>query len=217
MDDKAISGYVEHNDDILLVVIPASQAPEIFTSRSLSVAKEYDAESCPVCYLPVEEAIELMPKPPSPSPVLKNLTYIYEENISRFGEFGGSNFGGYPTLKMEKCNGVVVASAIFENFDEINEPADISTYSKETVCFLMFVDEETEKYIKSSGKLGSSKMIGLWRIIIAHNLPYTDARRTGKIPKLLLHRLVPNAHCSIWVDGKLKLKKIQEDRMEPGK
>ncbi|KAL1327158.1 hypothetical protein HN51_037246 [Arachis hypogaea] len=199
---------------------------------------------CPVCYLPVEEAIELMPKSPSPSPVLKNLTYIYEENISRFGEFGGSDFGGYPTLKqrnesfdiqesmsvhcgfvrgtkpghntgfdideadileMEKCNGVVVASAIFGNFDEINEPADISTYSKETVCFLMFVDEETEKYLKSSGKLGSSKMIGLWRIIVAHNLPYTDARRTGKIPKLLLHRLVPNARYSIWVDGKLKL------------
>ncbi|XP_057751507.1 probable hexosyltransferase MUCI70 [Arachis stenosperma] len=199
---------------------------------------------CPVCYLPVEEAIELMPKSPSPSPVLKNLTYIYEENISRFGEFGGSDFGGYPTLKqrnesfdiqesmsvhcgfvrgtkpghntgfdideadileMEKCNGVVVASAIFGNFDEINEPADISTYSKETVCFLMFVDEETEKYLKSSGKLGSSKMIGLWKIIVAHNLPYTDARRTGKIPKLLLHRLVPNARYSIWVDGKLKL------------
>ncbi|XLS97886.1 hypothetical protein HN51_040621 [Arachis hypogaea] len=66
-------------------------------------------------------------------------------------------------------------------------------------------------------KLGSSKMIGLWRIIIAHNLPYTDARRTGKISKLLLHRLVPNARCSIWVDGKLKLKKIQADRMEPDK
>ncbi|MED6194294.1 putative hexosyltransferase muci70 [Stylosanthes scabra] len=199
---------------------------------------------CPVCYLPVEEAIELMPKSPSPSPVLKNLTYIYEENVSRLGEFGGSDFGGYPTLKqrndsfdiqesmsvhcgfvrgtkpgrntgfdideadileMEKCNGVVVASAIFGNFDEINEPADISTYSKETVCFLMFVDEGTEKYLKSSGKLGTSKMIGLWRVIVAHNLPYTDARRTGKIPKLLLHRLVPNARYSIWVDGKLKL------------
>ncbi|XLR58518.1 hypothetical protein S83_009190 [Arachis hypogaea] len=52
------------------------------------------------------------------------------------------------------------------------------------------------------GKLGSSKMIGLWRIIVAHNLPYTDARRTGK---LLLYRLVPNARYSIWVDGKLKL------------
>lgn len=39
-----------------------------------------------------------MPKVPSFSPVLKNLTYIYEENLSRETEFGGSDFGGYPTL-----------------------------------------------------------------------------------------------------------------------
>lgn len=52
-----------------------------------------------MCYLPVEEAIGLMPKLPSPSPVLRNLTYVYEENLSRDGEFGGSEFGGYPTLK----------------------------------------------------------------------------------------------------------------------
>ncbi|CAJ1961686.1 unnamed protein product [Sphenostylis stenocarpa] len=199
---------------------------------------------CPVCYLPVEEAIALMPKFPSPSPVLKNLSFIYEETLSRNGEFGGSDFGGYPTLrqrnesfdiresmsvhcgfvrgtkpgrntgfdmdeadllKMEQCHGIVVASAIFGNFDEINEPTNISDYSKETVCFLMFVDEETEKYLRSSGRLGISKKIGLWRIIVAHNLPYTDARRTGKIPKLLLHRMVPNARYSIWLDGKLEL------------
>ncbi|KAL5151183.1 hypothetical protein HKD37_13G037640 [Glycine soja] len=199
---------------------------------------------CPVCYLPVDEAIALMPKFPSPSPVLKNLAFIYEETLSRDGEFGGSDFGGYPTLRqrnesfdiresmsvhcgfvrgtkpgrntgfdmdeddlleMEQCHGVVVASAIFGNFDEINEPTNISDYSKETVCFLMFVDEETEKYLRISGRLGTRKKIGLWRIIVAHNLPYTDPRRTGKIPKLLLHRMVPNAHYSIWLDGKLEL------------
>ncbi|KAK7362840.1 hypothetical protein VNO77_04964 [Canavalia gladiata] len=199
---------------------------------------------CPVCYLPVEEAIGLMPMLPSPSPVLKNLTYVHEETLSRDGEFGGSDFGGYPTLgqrndsfdiresmtvycgfvrgikpgrnsgfdidevdllEMERCNGVVVASAIFGNFDEINEPKNISEHSRKTVCFLMFVDEVTEKYLSSSGRLGISKKIGLWRIIVARNLPYTDARRTGKIPKLLLHRLVPNARYSIWVDGKLEL------------
>ncbi|KAK7263777.1 hypothetical protein RJT34_31374 [Clitoria ternatea] len=45
MDDKLISEYVEHNDAILLVVVPAAQAPEISSSRALRVAKEYDAES----------------------------------------------------------------------------------------------------------------------------------------------------------------------------
>lgn len=55
--------------------------------------------ACPVCYLPVEEAIEHMPRFPSPSPVLKNLTYVHGETLSREGEFGGSDFGGYPTLR----------------------------------------------------------------------------------------------------------------------
>ncbi|OIW21110.1 hypothetical protein TanjilG_29362 [Lupinus angustifolius] len=150
--------------------------------------------ACPVCYLPVEEAIALMPKFPSPSPVLKNLKFVYEENLSRDGEFGGSDFGGYPTLKQR--NG---------NFDEINEPSNISEYSRKTVCFLMFVDEITEEYLRSSGKMGISKKVGLWRVIVAHNIPYTDARRTGKIPKLLLHRMAPNACYSIWLDGKLEL------------
>lgn len=67
------------------------------------------------------------------------------------------------------------------NFDEINEPKNISDYSGKTVCFLMFVDEETEKYLRGSGRLGISKKIGLWRVIVARNLPYTDARRTGKV------------------------------------
>lgn len=40
-----ISGYVEHNDAILLVIVPASQASEISTSQALKLAKEYDAES----------------------------------------------------------------------------------------------------------------------------------------------------------------------------
>ncbi|GMY04890.1 dynamin-2A isoform X1 [Fagus crenata] len=45
MDDSMISEYVEHNDAILLVVIPATQAPEISSSRALRIVKEYDAES----------------------------------------------------------------------------------------------------------------------------------------------------------------------------
>ncbi|KAH7546000.1 hypothetical protein FEM48_Zijuj01G0154500 [Ziziphus jujuba var. spinosa] len=199
---------------------------------------------CPVCYLPVEEAIALMPKVPSFSPVLKNLTYIYEENLSRETEFGGSDFGGYPTLSqrtdsydiresmsvhcgfvkgikpgrntgydmdeddlydMEQCRGIVVASAIFGNFDNINQPHHISDYSKETVCFYMFIDEETEAYMKGTGTLDGSKKVGLWRVVVVHNIPYTDARRTGKIPKLLVHRMFPNARFSLWIDGKLEL------------
>ncbi|KAK8484924.1 hypothetical protein V6N11_046299 [Hibiscus sabdariffa] len=199
---------------------------------------------CPVCYIPTEEAIALMPKVPSFSPVVKSLTYIYEENLNKETEFGGSDFGGYPTLRqrddsydiresmdvhcgfvkgskpghgtgfdiddndllaMEQCHGVVVASAIFGAFDVIQQPKNISEYSKQTVCFFMFADEETEADLKANGGLDETKKIGVWRIVVVHNLPYTDGRRNGKIPKLLTHRLFPNARFSLWIDGKLEL------------
>ncbi|GLT90709.1 hypothetical protein SLE2022_086290 [Rubroshorea leprosula] len=44
VDDSLLSEYIEHNDAILLVIIPAVQAPEISSSRALKIAKEYDSE-----------------------------------------------------------------------------------------------------------------------------------------------------------------------------
>ncbi|KAK9150129.1 hypothetical protein Syun_008438 [Stephania yunnanensis] len=200
--------------------------------------------TCPVCYLPVEQAIASMPSAPSISPLIRNLAYVYEENSVRTDAFGGSEFGGYPTLKqrndsydiketmnvhcgfvkgakpgrqtgfdigdadlseMEQCYGIVVASAIFGNYDIIQQPKNISEYAKQNVCFYMFVDEETEAYFKNSSVLDEKMKVGLWRVVVVHNLPYTDARRNGKVPKLLLHRIFPNARYSIWIDGKLEL------------
>ncbi|KAF8045964.1 hypothetical protein N665_4168s0002 [Sinapis alba] len=199
---------------------------------------------CPVCYLPVEEAIALMPNAPSFSPVLKNLTYIYEEPLNIDTEFGGSDFGGYPTLKhrndsfdiketmsvhcgfvkgpqpgrntgfdideadlleMKQCRGIVVASAVFDAFDDVKAPQNISKYSEETVCFYMFVDEETESILKRERGLNGNKKVGIWRVVVVHNLPYLDGRRNGKVPKLLVHRMFPNARYSLWIDGKLEL------------
>lgn len=45
----------------------------------------------------------------------------------------------------------------------------------------MFIDEETEAYMKGTGTLDGSKKVGLWRVVVVHNIPYTDARRTGKV------------------------------------
>ncbi|XP_022724496.1 dynamin-2A-like [Durio zibethinus] len=44
VDDSLLSESVEHNDAILLVIVPAAQAPEISSSRPLRIAKDYDSE-----------------------------------------------------------------------------------------------------------------------------------------------------------------------------
>ncbi|BBN06518.1 hypothetical protein MPTK1_3g21840 [Marchantia polymorpha subsp. ruderalis] len=200
---------------------------------------------CPVCYLPVDQAIKAMPPGPTRTPVLKHLTYIREPEIADVLSTGsGSEFGGHPTLEdraqsytirenmavhcgfvkgsdpgvgtgydiseedraeMHKCGGVVVGSAIFGNYDDIQQPANISAEAKANVCFFMFIDEETGRALLTNADLRSTRKIGLWRLVVVKNLPYTDARRTGKIPKLLIHRLFPNARYSLWVDGKLQL------------
>ncbi|KAE8022234.1 hypothetical protein FH972_008050 [Carpinus fangiana] len=44
MDESLVSEYAEHNDAILLVVVPAAQAPEIASSRALRFVKEFDGD-----------------------------------------------------------------------------------------------------------------------------------------------------------------------------
>ncbi|CAI9088662.1 OLC1v1023062C2 [Oldenlandia corymbosa var. corymbosa] len=199
---------------------------------------------CPVCYIPVEQAVASMPRFPSSSPVLHHLTYFHEESSIRTEPEGGSDFGGYPSLQqrneyfdveesmtvhcgfikgcragentgfdidaadlkdMDEVHDVIVASAIFGNYDIIQQPKGVSEVAKKNIPFFMFVDEETGAYMKNSSLLDSSKRVGLWRIIVVHNVPYADPRRNGKVPKLLLHRLFPNVRYSIWIDGKLQL------------
>ena len=55
--------------------------------------------ACPVCYVPVEQAIASMPRFPSASPVLRALTYVHDENPVNMESHSGSGFGGYPSLE----------------------------------------------------------------------------------------------------------------------
>ncbi|XP_040948287.1 uncharacterized protein [Gossypium hirsutum] len=205
---------------------------------------KHSEEACPVCYLPVDQAIASMPSSPSASPVLQNLTYVHDENPIKTEPHGGSDFGGYPSIKqrsdsfdvkesmtvhcgfvkrskpglqtgfdfdesdvaeLQQFHDIIVASAIFGNYDVIQQPRNISEEAKKNIPFYMFIDEETEAYIKKKSILDSSKRVGLWRIVVVRNVPYSDARRNGKVPKLLLHRIFPNVRYSIWIDGKLQL------------
>eukprot|EP00245_Coleochaete_scutata_P010474 TRINITY_DN3669_c0_g3_i1.p1 TRINITY_DN3669_c0_g3~~TRINITY_DN3669_c0_g3_i1.p1 ORF type:complete len:494 (-),score=93.20 TRINITY_DN3669_c0_g3_i1:639-1904(-) len=126
---------------------------------------------------------------------------------SQPGNGTGFDYSEEDRNDMESCHGVVVASAIFGSYDVMNQPSHISERSKREVCFFMFLDAQTHDDFVADGTLPSpnTQKVGLWRVVRVTNIPYTDPRRTGKIPKLLLHRLFPNARFSLWVDGKLEL------------
>ncbi|KAL5558449.1 hypothetical protein UlMin_034660 [Ulmus minor] len=105
-----------------------------------------------------------------------------------------------------RCH-IAVVSCIFGNSDHLRTPAgkSVSRLSRKNVCFVMFVDEITLQTLSSEGHSPESGFIGLWKIVVVKNLPYSDMRRVGKIPKLLPHRLFPSARYSIWLDSKLRL------------
>ncbi|KAJ4827735.1 hypothetical protein Tsubulata_036810 [Turnera subulata] len=108
---------------------------------------------------------------------------------------------------MSSCR-VAVSSCIFGSSDFLRRPTSkkVSEFSKENVCFVMFVDEQTLSKLSSEGHVPDENAhVGLWRIVVVRNLPYEDMRRTGKVPKFLSHRLFPSSRYSIWVDSKMRL------------
>ncbi|XP_021813353.1 uncharacterized protein LOC110756253 [Prunus avium] len=111
------------------------------------------------------------------------------------------------TNYISRCH-IAVISCIFGNSDRLRMPygKTVSRLSRKYVCFVMFVDEVTVQTLSSEGQIPDRMgFIGLWKIVVVKNLPYTDMRRVGKIPKLLPHRLFPSARYSIWLDSKLRL------------
>ncbi|KAF3943010.1 hypothetical protein CMV_030393 [Castanea mollissima] len=103
---------------------------------------------------------------------------------------------------------IAVSSCIFGNSDRLRTPTGktVTRLSRKNVCFVMFMDEVTLNTLSSEGQVPDrTGFIGLWKVVVVKNLPYSDMRRVGKIPKLLPHRLFPSARYSIWLDSKLRL------------
>ena len=67
------------------------------------------------------------------------------------------------------------------NYDLIQQPTNITKAAKKNVCFYMFVDGDTKTYLKNSSMLDGTNRVGLWRVVVVHNLRYADARRNGKV------------------------------------
>lgn len=68
-------------------------------------------------------------------------------------------------------------------YDLVQQPSEIGELAKENVCFVMFVDEVTHESLLKDGTLKdrTDRRVGLWRLVVVTNIPYTDPRRTGKV------------------------------------
>ncbi|ESQ53094.1 hypothetical protein EUTSA_v10024983mg [Eutrema salsugineum] len=199
------------------------------------VAKPQHRCPIPVAYDPDQV---LLPSGKTADTIVRNLTYITEDESSKsqFPLFGGNiswsereeSFKLKPEMKVhcgfmprggaemssldkeyvKKCR-FVVATGIFDAYDEPHQPSNISERSKSLFCFLMVVDEVSLDFLRKNSTLRKDvkggKWVGIWRLILLKTPPYDEPRRNGKVPKILTHRLFPEAQYSIWIDGKMEL------------
>ncbi|PUZ36841.1 hypothetical protein GQ55_9G069600 [Panicum hallii var. hallii] len=122
-------------------------------------------------------------------------------------ENGGFQVSAVDREYMRYCK-VVVATCAFGGGDDLHQPIGMTENSIRKVCYVAFWDEVTCASQEEEGnKIGEDNMIGLWRIILVSDLPFSDQRLNGKIPKLISHRLFPMARYSIWVDSKSQFRR----------
>ncbi|CAN8276771.1 unnamed protein product [Cochlearia groenlandica] len=199
------------------------------------VPKQQHRCPIPVAYDPDKV---LLPSARSEDTIVKNLTYITEDesSMSQFPLFGGNiswsereeSFKLKPEMKVycgfmpgggaemssldkeyvKKCR-YVVATGIFDAYDEPHQPSNISERSKNLFCFCMVVDEVSLDFLSKNTTVRKDveggKWVGIWRLVLLKTPPYDEPRRNGKVPKILTHRLFPEAQYSIWIDGKMEL------------
>lgn len=143
---------------------------------------------------------------------LNLLVWFWTNNLFQvhcgFMRNGGAEMDAIDVMYAKRCK-FVVASGIFDGYDTPHQPSNISLRSQKLFCFLMVVDEKSLDFIQQnvSVKVDSQggKWVGIWRLVVLHQPPFDEPRRNGKVPKILTHRLFPQAQYSIWIDGKMEL------------
>ncbi|KAG6408735.1 hypothetical protein SASPL_131756 [Salvia splendens] len=124
-----------------------------------------------------------------------------------YSEIGGFRISDEDNSYMKTCE-VVVSTCAFGGGDDLYQPIGMSETSLQKVCYVAFWDEITLATQEAQGnKIDERRFIGKWRAIIVRDLPFRDQRLNGKVPKMLAHRLFPNARYSIWVDSKSQFRR----------
>ncbi|GAB2291337.1 hypothetical protein Dimus_025595 [Dionaea muscipula] len=124
-----------------------------------------------------------------------------------YNDNGGFKISAEDRKYLQTCE-VVVSTCTFGGVDDLYQPIGMSEASLEKVCYVAFWDEITVSVQESRGqRVGEDHHIGNWRIVVIRDLPFSDQRLNGKIPKMLGHRLFPRARYSIWVDSKSQFRR----------
>ncbi|KAF2309951.1 hypothetical protein GH714_005759 [Hevea brasiliensis] len=124
-----------------------------------------------------------------------------------YSENGGFKISSEDKIYMQACK-VVVSTCAFGGGDDLYQPIGMLHASLKKVCYVAFWDEITVAAQEFKGRrIGEDYFIGKWRIVVVRDLPFTDQRLNGKIPKMLGHRLFPHAKYSIWVDSKSQFRR----------
>uniref|UniRef100_A0A0D9VZH1 TOD1/MUCI70 glycosyltransferase-like domain-containing protein n=1 Tax=Leersia perrieri TaxID=77586 RepID=A0A0D9VZH1_9ORYZ len=135
---------------------------------------------------------------------MKEITTVH---CGFYNENGGFKVSDIDKDYMRSCS-VVVATCAFGGGDDLHQPIGMTEVSTKKVCYVAFWDEVTRAAQQEEGnRIDEDHRIGLWRIILVRDLPFSDQRLNGKIPKLISHRLFPMARYSIWVDSKSQFRR----------
>ncbi|KAJ7966693.1 Protein of unknown function (DUF616) [Quillaja saponaria] len=124
-----------------------------------------------------------------------------------YSENGGFKISDEDKNHMQACK-VVVSTCAFGGGDDLYQPIGMSEASLQKVCYVAFWDEVTLSAQELVGsRIGDDGFIGKWRVVVVKDLPFADQRLNGKVPKMLIHRLFPQAKYSIWVDSKSQFRR----------
>ncbi|XP_019705155.1 probable hexosyltransferase MUCI70 isoform X2 [Elaeis guineensis] len=124
-----------------------------------------------------------------------------------YSENGGFMISDDDKNYMRTCK-AVVSTCAFGGGDDLYQPIGMLEASLEKVCYVAFWDEISRLAQEAEGRvIGDDHMIGKWHIVVVKDLPFADQRLNGKIPKMLSHRLFPEARYSIWVDSKSQFRR----------
>lgn len=87
---------------------------------------------------------------------------------------------------MDACK-VVVSTCAFGGGDDLYQPIGMSEASLGKVCYVAFWDEITVRAQELAGhRIAENGFIGKWRVVVVSDLPFSDQRLNGKIPKVSL-------------------------------